>query len=231
MVYRVGLEKGLEGPSVAWVLGHPGCFASGENLEQALDNLPDAIQNYIEWVYRNEAEPWLDYNEREFQIEETWHEYRINEEYEVVDDGYSVNAWFQDDWKPLTAVEIERGLKLLAWSREALLQVVDGLSPQELDASHPGERWSIRGILGHVGGAEWWYLDRLGLAFSRDKVPAAPSERLEVVRALLVEVMPTLEGDVKVVGKDGEFWSPRKLLRRAVWHELDHVNHIKKLRT
>ena len=29
---------------------------------------------------------------------------------------------------------------------------------------------------------------------------------------------------------EGEFWSPRKLLRRAVWHERDHTVHIRKLR-
>jgi hypothetical protein len=31
------------------------------------------------------------------------------------------------------------------------------------------------------------------------------------------------------MGTDGEFWSPRKLLRRAVWHERDHTEHIRKL--
>jgi hypothetical protein len=33
----------------------------------------------------------------------------------------------------------------------------------------------------------------------------------------------------QVVGTDGEIWSPRKVLRRALWHERDHVEHIKKL--
>jgi hypothetical protein len=32
-----------------------------------------------------------------------------------------------------------------------------------------------------------------------------------------------------VVGQDGELWSPRKLLRRALWHEMDHIKHIQKL--
>jgi hypothetical protein len=27
----------------------------------------------------------------------------------------------------------------------------------------------------------------------------------------------------------GEFWSPRKMLRRAVWHERDHTFHTNKL--
>ena len=53
--------------------------------------------------------------------------------------------------------------------------------------------------------------------------------RLQKVRALLNATLPKLEGVVKAVGVDGEFWSPRKVLRRALWHERDHTEHIKKL--
>jgi hypothetical protein len=42
-------------------------------------------------------------------------------------------------------------------------------------------------------------------------------------------MLPTLEGMKQVFGVDGEFWSPRKVLRRALWHEKDHVEHICKL--
>jgi hypothetical protein len=44
-----------------------------------------------------------------------------------------------------------------------------------------------------------------------------------------VEILPGLSGSKQVMGIDGEFWSPRKLLRRAVWHEYDHIAHIRKL--
>jgi hypothetical protein len=49
------------------------------------------------------------------------------------------------------------------------------------------------------------------------------------VRTRLAEALPNLEGMSKVVGKDGEFWSPRKVVRRALWHERDHTFHILKL--
>jgi hypothetical protein len=84
--------------------------------------------------------------------------------------------------------------------------------------------------LKHVGGAEWWYLDRLGLAFPKAEVPADPFERLQAVRSHLTQVLPGLAGSREVRGVDGELWSPRKLLRRAAWHERDHVAHIRKLR-
>ena len=56
-----------------------------------------------------------------------------------------------------------------------------------------------------------------------------PFQRLEQVRSHLVEILPGLVGSTQVVGISGEFWSPRKLLRRAVWHEYDHLAHIRKL--
>ncbi len=146
-----------------------------------------------------------------------------------MEEGYEVNAWFLHDWKPLTKEEIGRGFKMLSWSREDLLETVNDLSPEDLKLRYPQERWSIAGILKHVGGAEWWYLDRLGLAFPRKEVPIDPFERLQKVRDQLVKVLPDLTDSRQVVGMDGEFWSPRKMLRRALWHERDHTEHINKL--
>jgi hypothetical protein len=229
-IYRVGLENGIEGRSLAWVLGHPGCFAYGADGEAALANVPVAIRDYGDWIEEHGAERWIPEGGVEFELVETWEVYTIDEAYELVEQGYEIDAWFRHDWKPLTAEEVERGLKLLSWSRADLLEAVEGLSDAQLDARLPGQRWSIRGVLGHVGGAEWWYLDRLGGAFPRALVPQEPFERLRVVRAHLGDVLPELVGSRRVVGTDGEFWSPRKVLRRAAWHERDHAAHIGELR-
>jgi hypothetical protein len=140
-----------------------------------------------------------------------------------------VESFFLYDWKPLTQPEIERALKVLSWSRDDLLTTIGGLDIDKLAATYPGERWSIDGILRHVGGAEWWYMERLGLIFPENELPKASRERLNKVRAALVELLPQLVDVNQVVGLDGELWSPRKMLRRAVWHERDHVKHVRKL--
>ena len=229
MYFKIGLENGVEGRSLAWVLEHPGCFAYGHDGHEALHHLPAAIQDYIDWIALHNHQPWLRRPEAELEADEIWEVYTIAEDYELAEQGYEVDAWFRHDWKLLTELDIERGLKLLAWSRADLLESVRGLSQETLDAGHPGERWSIANILKHVGGAEWWYLDRLGLAFPREEVPSDPFEHLEKVRAHLVKTLPGLSSSRQVGGIDGEFWSPRKLLRRAVWHERDHTFHIRKL--
>lgn len=231
-MFRIGLENGTEGRSQAWVLGHPGCFAYGGDGSAALEAVPNAIQDYRRWIAAHTSEVWFNENEIEsnaYHLDETWECYTISSDYELVQDGYEVNAWFRHDWKPLKAEDLRRGVLLLNWGREHLLETVKDLDAETMERTYPGERWSIAGILKHIGGAEWWYQDRLGLAFDRQAVPEEPFIRLEKVRANLVEILPGLLGSTKVVGVSGEFWSARKLLRRAVWHEYDHIAHIRKL--
>ncbi len=234
-MFYVGLENGAEGRSQAWVLGHPGCFAYGADGSEALAAVPQAIRDYRKWITAHTSASWLagadseQSEQSEYRLEETWECYSINSDYELVQDGYEVNAWFRHDWIPLSMEDIQRGLLLLSWGREDLLKLVSSLPVEILARTYPKERWSIAGILKHIGGAEWWYLDRLGLAFPREDVPEGHFERLKVVREKLIEILPGLAASGQVVGVSGEFWSPRKLLRRAVWHEYDHIAHIRKL--
>ena len=167
MIIRVGLENGIEGRSLAWALDFPGSFAYGLDASTALLMFPQAMLSYKSWISRHTSSPWFRLGDFDVRLVDTWQVYYIDEKtYELVDesrDSYEVNAWFRDDWRPLNAEEIEHGLAILSWSRADLLTTVNGLSLQDLDATFPNERWSVRGILGHVAHAEWWYLERLGL--------------------------------------------------------------------
>jgi predicted RNase H-like HicB family nuclease len=49
MQYKVNLKDSEEGYAV-WVPGLPGCWSQGETEEEALENIKDAIQAYIETV-------------------------------------------------------------------------------------------------------------------------------------------------------------------------------------
>ena len=49
MKYKVNLKKTEEGYSV-WVLGLPGCWSQGDTEQEALENISDAIQSYLETV-------------------------------------------------------------------------------------------------------------------------------------------------------------------------------------
>ncbi len=233
MIFQAGIENNSEGRSIAWALEHPGCYAYGMKADAALSNLEGALNKYAGWILHHTPNTWLNFTDQDIQlvVNGVWDVYFINDDFEKITetDGYSVESFFPYDWKPLTGVEIKRALELLAWSRQDLLKTLEGLSGSKLDQTYPGERWSIKGILGHVGGAEWWYLERLGLAFPRADVPEEPLARLQKVRDHFKAVLPKLEGVKQVSGVDGEIWSPRKVLRRALWHERDHEEHIRKL--
>lgn len=49
MKYRIALHKSEEGYSVS-VPGLPGCWSQGANEAEALDNIKDAIQDYLSVV-------------------------------------------------------------------------------------------------------------------------------------------------------------------------------------
>ena len=233
MHIRIGLENGDENRSVAWALDFPGCFAYGADSSEALVRVVPAYLAYRSGIRHHGGLPGLpEDRELDVKLVESWNVYWIDEDFEKgPGKPYAVNAWFHEDWKPLTRAEGRRAAALLQWAREDLLAALAGLTAAELDAERPGERWSIRGITRHVANAEWWYLERLGLAgVERAALPEDVLERLGVVRARLLHVLPDLEGLDLVVGRNGEFWSPRKLIRRALWHERDHTDHILKLR-
>ena len=141
---------------------------------------------------------------------------------------------------PLAAEDVNHALQILSWSRADLLALVIGLSDTQLDARKEGQPRSIRAILAQLGAVEWWYLDRLGLAEGSMVETIAdsaglhppgwnPLGYLSQQRRRLETVLPGLTGLEKVVGKQAEFWSPRKLVRRAVWHEIDSIRNILEL--
>jgi predicted RNase H-like HicB family nuclease len=49
MIYKVNLEKTEEGYAV-WAPGLPGCWSQGKTEEEALENIKDAIVDYLETI-------------------------------------------------------------------------------------------------------------------------------------------------------------------------------------
>lgn len=232
MRYRIGIENHVEGRSLAWALDYPGCFAYGADETDALMAAALAIPAYLHWLEKHHEPLSPDSVAVDIRLVEVWDGYDINNAYERVEKGTHIDAWFQNDWKPLTAEEVDRTLQMLKWTREELLAVTE-LAPTTLrDEVQVGERWSINGVLRHVAGAEWWYLDRMGEAdLPREELPRETAERLLVTRNRVEKVLPQWIGIEKVLGRDGEWWSPRKVVRRLLWHERDHTGHILRLAT
>lgn len=228
MQIRVAIENGNDGRSLAWALDYPGCFVYGPDESTVILDISQAYLRYAEWVSRHTSRSWVKINSLDIRLVEVWQCYFINDDFQIRENGIEVNAWFRDDWRPLSKLDVTRGKLLLGWSREDLLAVAQPLTKQQMILYSPGaERWTIQRILQHIANAEWWYLDRLELApWKKADLPEDPFTRLELVRTRVIEVMDELPGLQKVNGKEGEFWSPRKLLRRLLYHEHDHLGHL-----
>jgi len=199
----------------------PGCFASKENREAAIQAIPVAIDNYLDWCKKQGIRiTGLSAPMIVSEVIRSW-------EFE---DGHMVHAFFASDRPPLVRAEINEFKLLLEATYADLLASVEEVDPADTDKILPGERWSIEGILEHVAKSEWWCLDRLGLAFPRDGIPADAKLFLREVHAHMLVMLPELHKRGGVVVLAGETWSARKILRRSLWHRRDHTAHINKLR-
>jgi len=233
MQIRIGLKQNTEeGRFLAYALDHPGCFAYGEDEAETLIRMPMAVLDFDKWVRDHTAEPWAEFTDLDFRIVERFTTYNLDDNYLSVapGQGYHVNAWFLDDWRPLTEEEIDQALKIYHWQRDELLAGYTTLSSEILEKQRPGERWNITGIVKHVANAEHWYLTRLALTnLVRADLAADPVARLEQLASEVDRIFPSFAGVVEVRGLVGEFWSCRKIVRRTLWHQRDHIEHIKKL--
>jgi predicted RNase H-like HicB family nuclease/uncharacterized damage-inducible protein DinB len=221
MPYLVCVEEN-EGRWIAHVPDLPGCFVERANRDEAIQAVPQSIEAYIAWCEGHGlrisglSDPMI-----VAEVIRAWES----------EDGYEVNAFFASDRPPLVEDELPQFERLLNATRKDLLGVVGGLDTDDLSREFPGERWSIGGILMHVARAEWWYLDRIGLAFSSAELSDEPFQGLAEVREHMLATLPEFVRRSGVVTLAGETWSARKVLRRALWHERDHTDHIKKLRS
>lgn len=206
---------------VAHVPDLPGCYAADTNREKAIQSIPDAIQEYVLWCESHGIRiSGLTGPMMVAEVIRAWD----------FEDGVEVNAFFASDRPPILSEELKEYELLLSATRKDLVSVIQGVSPEEMNREFEDERWSILGVLAHVARAELWYLDRLGLALPKAELPAGPLDALTTVREHLLAKLPALVKQTGVVTIGGETWSARKVLRRALWHERDHVEHINKLK-
>ncbi len=223
MEIRICLEE-MEGRWIAHAIDLPGCFVTRDEREEALAAAPAAIQEYVAWRRAHGDGAPLPEAPFRLQLEEMFREWQGPER-----PDYDVSAFFAADAPPLSGAEVATIRQLLTWSRADLLAELQSLSPEQL-AQEVEEGWAIQDILVHVGRSEWWYLDRLGLAPAHPG-PETPWQRwLPLSRERLLAVLPQLEGLGQVIFVDSEIWSPRKVLRRALWHERDHTAHLRRFK-
>ena len=230
MHIRIGLDKGYENKVLAYALDYPGAFATGEDDAEALLSILQALLRYEIWIKDHTDDPWVDFSEIALVVTDVWDTYTIDNTLLPELSGIEVNAFFKDDWRPLTGEEIERAKKVFTWQREELYGGISTLSAEVLSRQYEDQRWNILGVMKHIANAENWLLSRMGNPnIPKDQLPAEPLERLAFLAGKVLAAFTSYEGDQRVIGLDGEIWSCRKIIRRTLWHQRDHLEHVKQL--
>ena len=235
MRYRLAVEDVEPNRWVAWVLDLPACFSSAHTEAHAVSLAPESIEAYYRWLASHDSSLPVLSGPFEIELVETFHSFASDE-----DSQYLVNAFFQDDRRPLAYWDVEVALRLLKWTHQDLLEVVGSVTREQLSKPLAGEvrdpiasetRGSLAGILEHVAGAENWYFEQLGMGLDRTQLPGDPLGKLEVVRTNTSTRLVELIGDERITRNCGELWSARKVVRRTLWHERAHTQQIERLRT
>jgi hypothetical protein len=225
MNYRIAVEDMEPDHWIAWVLDLPGCYSSAHTSAKAISQVPFNISRYFSWISSYESDVEIPREVIKIDVIESFKSF-INPE----DPNYIVNAFFEDDKHPLGYWDVVIGQRLLDWSRSELVKVIQNVDEDKLNLPIPNEvRGTISGIIDHIAGAENWYFSMLGLSLKRDILPEKSQEKLVQVRLNTKTQLWKLIGDTRIEEKRGEMWSARKILRRTLWHEQDHTQHIERL--
>lgn len=220
MIYRLGVEDMEPGSWIAWVFDLPGCYSPASSREQAIESAPAAIEEMLSRLDRAGIEIEHHLPPIEVNVVEEFRSFPSSPD-------YLVNAFFEDDKLPLTNDNVEYGRCVLEMNRRELLAIIDDIPEEILEKTITGEvQTNLRGIINHIGTAEWWYWDRLGLIFPREQRPREMKQLLTVIRDFTITHLPDLVGSDMTTVHSGETWSPRKLLRRTIWHERAHTIQI-----
>jgi ribosomal protein S18 acetylase RimI-like enzyme len=235
---RVWLEPEYDhGRTGAWMLDWPGAFCWGATRNAALARVTAAVNRFVEWLAEHgEGSATAGQVPLVAEVVDEVAAYRL-------DDGYEVNATFAADRRLVSKDDLEAALRHLDYARKDLISLtrqIDKIDSTDRDlplehrsadalADGASDGRTSDGVLRHVAGAETWFVSRL-VPDARYEGPREDLDSyLAASRDFLVDNLSRLHAaDPEAARTDGkgEEWTLAKLLRRAVYHSLDHLEEL-----
>jgi len=236
--WSVNLEHGDQ-----WWYAHvaelPGCFTRGSTREAVLASLGKAIADHLAFLGAHGHR--LEGGSSGFAVVE-----EVEGIPELGESGGAV-ALFASDKASVGAQEFDGSLNLMQWNRGELLALIQPIPEDTRNArALPGKR-TLNETLRHVMNAEEWYISRLGLGVQKEYEGHARRLRLGRRQTIPERLVVTRKAAVQTLkevferGKLGIFtrvahtrhpeeeWTFRKVLRRFVEHEREHIGTIREL--
>jgi predicted RNase H-like HicB family nuclease len=203
----------VQGEGSYWLAHVPvlrGCIASGTNRDEAIANARRAFRAYLDLLDARgvSIEHWKDLDPETFEVRDL-----------------PPDRVVPEDVGRMEEHELRDFLHQFEASRAALLSLVREISADELERKPTETMWSVREALEHVMLTEASLLSRL------EKWPADPYNTLQAVHRMAFQrftIMepPDTELDHLVMGRR---WTTRKVMRRILEHEFEHLEHIKEI--
>ena len=203
----------VQGDGSYWLAHVPvlrGCIASGTTRDEAIANARRAFRAYLELLDARgvSIEHWKDLDPDSFAVRDL-----------------PADRVVPDDIGPMEEHELRDFLHQFEASRAALLSVVREISSEEIERKPTDTMWSVREALEHVMLTEASLLSRL------EKWPTDPYNTLQAVHRMAFQRFTVMEPadtslDHLVMGRR---WTTRKVMRRILEHEFEHLGHIKEI--
>jgi predicted RNase H-like HicB family nuclease len=187
-----------------------GCIASGTARDKAIANARRAFRAYLELLDTRgvSIEHWKDLDPESFEVRDMPPDRVVPEDVGLMEEH-----------------ELRDFLHHFEASRAALLSFVRDISPAELERKPNETTWSVREALEHVMLTEATLLSRL------EKWPTDPFNTLQAVHRMAFQRFTVMEPadtalDHTVMGRR---WTTRKVMRRILEHEFEHLGHIREI--
>lgn len=208
---RAALEYNDRG-CMLFSLDCPGAFARGVDRQEVIAKLPQDVASFCRWADWTLPDGPVEIIERKYQPE-----IRVEDA-----DG---DILFAGERLPLTAEEYEPLRALVLYSAQCLDLLYASIPDKDALLAPPRETFygeypnTARKMFDHTNGVTAYYVGELGAEM--ENLPGCYENRL---RGLIAAeglsgflTLPPQEGSY------GEWWTPRKALRRFLWHDRLHA--------
>lgn len=222
------MEIYIEGhPDTHWMahlLDEPGCIWIAEDKDKLMAQGLGAVDKFMHWLEQNGEPRRRLHGKSKLEVAD------IQEIPQLGQSGAAV-AIFTPDYNRILKEDIALVIRRLGYARRELLELVTALHVDVMDWQPPGGKRTLRQNLEHICNCQWFYLSRiLGMDLQDRVTGSRPEDTMQAlhwmqqnITRILLGWPPTLSNGVFKLDKPSEDWTPRKMLRRILEHELEHL--------